>query len=282
MQGSSSTIFSPTARLPRKLVNKIQSLDFVEMSDLLPEAWIPDANESPSSIHGRKFRKRTPVADILVSTECYALMAAVLAEKFPTFSPRLFAYIRRVVHAEKNFRGTAWVAYDRLYRCQAAARRSLAWALEDSALYNEAFVGQVKFIAGCRYWLSENHATEACQEFNPPYPSYIQASPFLQHSIPKVNRYSSAAVTEVCIKFNENHCNYPACKYRHVCFNCGYPYPAVFCGSRVVISHHQVIAAVLLTVHVNQLLSKLTKSRSHCNRQTEMYHIINFAYDQHV
>ena len=47
-------MFSPTARLPRKLVNKIQSLDFVEMSELLPEAWIPDADESTSSIHGRQ------------------------------------------------------------------------------------------------------------------------------------------------------------------------------------------------------------------------------------
>ena len=231
MQGSSS-MFSPTARLPRKLVNKIQSLDFVEMSELLPEAWIPDADESTSSIHGRQPRRRTPVSDILVWTECYALMAAVLTEKFPRFSPQLFAYMRRVVHAAKNFRGTAWVAYDRLYRRQAAARRSLDWALEDSALYNEAFVGQAKFIARCKYCLSENHATEACQEFNPSYPSYIQAPPFLQHSIPKVNRYSSAATTELCRKFNENRCNYPACKYRHVCFNCGYPHPAIFCGSR--------------------------------------------------
>ena len=195
----------------------------------------------------------------------------------------MFAYMRRVVHAAKNFRGTAWVAYDRLYHRQAAARRSLDWALEDSALYNEAFVGQAKFIARCKYCLSENHATEACQEFNPSYPSYMQAPPFLQHSIPKVNRYSSAATTEVCRKFNENRCNYPACKYRHVCFNCGYPHPAVFCGSRGRDrSPPGDIAAVLLTVYVNQLLSKLTKTRSHRNRQTELYHIINFAYDQHV
>ena len=86
-----------------------------------------------SSIHGRQPRRRTPVSDILVWTECYALMAAVLTEKFPSFSPQLFAYMRRVVHAARNFRGTAWVAYDRLYRRQAAARRSLDWALEDSA-----------------------------------------------------------------------------------------------------------------------------------------------------
>ena len=76
-------MFSPTACLPRKLVGKIQNLDFVEMSELLPEAWFPDVDNSVASVHGRKPRRRTPVANSLVWTECYALMAAVLAEKFP-------------------------------------------------------------------------------------------------------------------------------------------------------------------------------------------------------
>eukprot|EP00731_Ephydatia_muelleri_P012033 Em0006g927a len=35
--------------------------------------------------------------------------------------------------------GTRWVTYDRLYRRQAAASRTLSWAVEDQTLYNEAF-----------------------------------------------------------------------------------------------------------------------------------------------
>ena len=66
------------------------------------------------------------------------MMAAVLAEKFPSKAPQLFIYMRRIVHAARNYRGTSWVAYDRLYRWQAVARCSLDWVVEDSALYNEA------------------------------------------------------------------------------------------------------------------------------------------------
>ena len=125
-----TSVLSPTARLPRKLVEKIQNLDFIEISELLPEAWIPDIDES------QKPRRRSPISDILVWVECFILMAADLAEKFPTKAPQLFAYMRRIVHAARNYRGMAWVAYDRLYCRQVAAHRSLDWAIEDSILYN--------------------------------------------------------------------------------------------------------------------------------------------------
>ena len=68
-------------------------------------------------------------------------MAAVLAEKFADKFPQLFACMCRIVHVVRNVRGTAWVAYDRLHHRQALAQRSLDRATEDSALYNEAFVG---------------------------------------------------------------------------------------------------------------------------------------------
>ena len=46
-------------------------------------------------------------------------MAAVLAEKCPGKALQLFAYLRHIVHAARNFWGTAWIAYDRLYWRQA-------------------------------------------------------------------------------------------------------------------------------------------------------------------
>ena len=106
---------------------RIQALEFVEISELLPEAWIPtESADSTTPLRRRPYR--TPVVDILVWTECYSLMAAVLAERFLDKAPQFFAYLRRIVHTAKAFRGTAWVAYDRLYRRQAASQRSLNWA----------------------------------------------------------------------------------------------------------------------------------------------------------
>ena len=82
---------------------------------------------------------------ILVWTKCFSLKAAVLAESFPDKAPQLLAYLRKIVHAARNFQGKAWVAYDRLYQRQVLAQRNLDWAKEDPSLYNEAFVGQAKF-----------------------------------------------------------------------------------------------------------------------------------------
>ena len=72
-------------------------MEFVEMSEMLPETWLPDTQDgTPTS---RRASHRIRVSDILVWTECFALMAAVLAEKFPGKAPQLWAYLHRIVHA---------------------------------------------------------------------------------------------------------------------------------------------------------------------------------------
>ena len=132
------------------------------MTELLPETWIPDCEDTSTS---QRCLHRAPISDILIWAKCFCLMAAVLSEKFPHKTTHLFAYQWLTIHATKTFRGTAWVAYDRLYRRQAASQHSLDWAAEDPALYNEAFMGQAKIMAQCHHCLSENHQSEACQEF---------------------------------------------------------------------------------------------------------------------
>ena len=78
------------------------------MSALLPEAWIPDPQDTftPS----RRPCQWTPGTDILVWTECYALMVVVLTEKQP-----------QIVHAARSLQGITHAAYDRLYHHQALA-----------------------------------------------------------------------------------------------------------------------------------------------------------------
>ena len=138
--------YSATTCLPLKLVSRIRALEFIEISEMLPEALLPDHQETGAT--ACRPSRSTPVTDILVWTECFLMMEAVLAEQFPDKAAQLLVYLRRVVHAARNFQGTAWVAYDRLYRRQALAQRSLDWAREDSSLYNEAFKGQAKPLPG--------------------------------------------------------------------------------------------------------------------------------------
>lgn len=82
--------YSPTAHLPHVLVARLHGLKFIEMCEMLPEAWMPEVQETPSS---RIPSCRAPISDIMVWTECYTLMAAVLAEKFPNKASQLLAYL---------------------------------------------------------------------------------------------------------------------------------------------------------------------------------------------
>lgn len=89
----------------------------------------------------RQHSQRAPITDILIWGECFAAMAAVLSRKYPSKSSELFAYQCRIFHVARKYEGQNWVTYNQVYRRQAASRRSLDWAQEDQALYNEAFGG---------------------------------------------------------------------------------------------------------------------------------------------
>ena len=65
-----------------KLLKRITNLEFVDMSDLLPETW--QVEEAESS-RGRS--RRTMVSDIHLWTECFTVYAAVLSKKFPSMAP---------------------------------------------------------------------------------------------------------------------------------------------------------------------------------------------------
>eukprot|EP00731_Ephydatia_muelleri_P034984 Em0089g15a len=137
-----------------------------QMAELLQEAW-PAESTSDGAVQGltlRLPRRSTPISDISVWVECYCLMAAVLCARYPARGPDMFMYLRRIVHCARKFEGQAWVTYDRQYRRQAAASRSLNWATEDQLLYNEAFSGNAKPTLRCKQCLSEHHSTETCPD----------------------------------------------------------------------------------------------------------------------
>ena len=234
-QGASGTVvlsnaFNPAARFPAKVVARIEGLEYVEMSELLQEAWAVESTDANPllKLHGR----RAPVTDILVWTECYASMAAILARRYPQKAPELFAYLRRIINAAQKYEGAAWVTYDRVFRRQAAARGTLDWSQEDQALYNEVFAGRARQCTRCRHCLSEHHATETCPD-TPVFPfAFPQLS--MTSAAPMGNmtqtRPPLARSGELCRKFNENRCFYRQCKHTHACSVCNGPHPAESCS----------------------------------------------------
>ncbi|KAL5467344.1 hypothetical protein EMCRGX_G031557 [Ephydatia muelleri] len=136
-------------------------MEFIEIYELLQEAWLPDttADATTQAITLRLPRRSTPVLDISVWVECYCLMASVLGARYPASASNLWAYLQRIVRCACTFDGHSWVTYDRLYRRQAAASRTLNWAVEDQTLYNEAFSGRAKPVARCKPLLSASANT---------------------------------------------------------------------------------------------------------------------------
>jgi hypothetical protein len=124
------------------------------MHDLLLDSWNVKRlqDELPCSRHG-------PVTNVLLWLEGYAVLVAVLSMAYPTYTPDLMAYMKRIIWAASNFEGNAWVTYDACYHRRAARTRSLEWSVEDVTLAQEAFAGRARAIPQCSFCLSRIHAS---------------------------------------------------------------------------------------------------------------------------
>ena len=77
---------SPSTGLPARLSCQIVDLEFVEMSELLPDSWqentqqlvVFDTQFNPCSLS-----RKAPVQDISLWIECFSRMAAVLVTRYP-------------------------------------------------------------------------------------------------------------------------------------------------------------------------------------------------------
>ena len=80
-----------TVVIPPKLVKRILDLEFIEMNELLPEAWAVEALQ-PCCQGSRRPSRQAPVADIMLWVECFSTLVAVLASKYPQHVPDFMAY----------------------------------------------------------------------------------------------------------------------------------------------------------------------------------------------
>lgn len=93
----------------------------------------------------RRPSRQAPVSDNLVWVECFSTLVAVVAAKYLEWVPDFMAYQKSIMQASQNFEGLARMLYNQCFHHQAAVTKSLVWSVSDSALYNEAFTGRVRF-----------------------------------------------------------------------------------------------------------------------------------------
>ena len=143
--------------LPPKLVKKIVSLEYVDMSELRPESWLmeEEGQQQGKCCHA-PHRKKSPVKDILTWVQCFASYVSVLAQPYPSKMPQLMAYMCTIIRIEKDFEDNAWQNYDMR---QAAITKSLEWGNIEPTLYSMAVTGHSKRRERC---FSPDHHTHAC------------------------------------------------------------------------------------------------------------------------
>ena len=223
--------------LPQRLVKRIWELQFVEMYELRPEAWLADSlleEESSGkccSLGAR--RKKTPVTDLCGWLQGYAALVGVLSVRFPHSVPQLMAYQSLIVKAYREFDGLGWVQYDRAFRRQAAITKDLNWSRINTTLYSLCFPGKAKRASVCRHCLSCDHVSDLCPEASVLPFQQLQAA-LLQLQPPAVQREQAATYTptDVCRLFNSrdgNKCHFKKCKFAHRCSKCNGAHPRSAC-----------------------------------------------------
>ena len=105
--------------LPQRLLTKILNLEFIEMQDLLPEAWLALTDDetvkccSTSAAGGRK--RRPPVTNIFTWLQGFASLTSALSTKYPAMVPEFMAYQSTIIKCYKDYDGLGWVQYDRAF-----------------------------------------------------------------------------------------------------------------------------------------------------------------------
>ena len=219
--------------VPAKVRARILGLEFIEMHELLPEAWDVEAPHGccPGS---RRQPRRAPVQDILLWTECISSLVAILGSAYPQHIADLMAYQRCIVRASRIFEGNAWVIYDRCYRRRAALARDLNWSVQCTALYNEAFTGRPRTIPRCGHCLSENHSQADCPDLPQGQPP-LGRQAAVRRSEPQASATQQSpapTLTGYCRLFNRVLCRSRRCKYQHLCNLCSLPHPEQVCPTR--------------------------------------------------
>lgn len=212
---------SQTLSLPPKLVKKILDLEFVDMSELLPDSW-RSQEEEQKCCHQRRVQRRGPVTDILLWVECFSSMVTILSSRFEGKTPHFMAYQQTIVKAHRAFTGEGWITYDTCYRRKAAVLKSLDWGVVDFTLYNETFTGRAKSIPRCRHCLSEHHPSHEC--------TYVPDSRV--DMLPRTSTRAARMLAPICQLYNGKNgsrCNFNPCKFQHLCADCWGNHPAAYC-----------------------------------------------------
>ena len=121
-----------SAPIPGKLVAKVQSLQFIEMWELLPdnitllERLAALLNTSALS-HSQRHTPQREVSSLLTWVCAFTTHIAIMAEVRTDLIKCRLAYMHNTVTEASRFGGDGWKTYDYVFWSQAAVDKSMDW-----------------------------------------------------------------------------------------------------------------------------------------------------------
>ena len=214
---------SPAAEtFPKKIVEKAQSGQFMEMKELLADnmALISQLDTVSGLSTSHMFGAARPRLREVTSLPiwCYCFMGYMaLCTSDPATRDQL-AYARLLIKEAQRHGGLGWLDYDRAFRQQAAADPSIRWntlipGLQASTILGQQQAGPGLFCTLCR---QVDHTRSQCALgcLEPP-----PVSSAAQVQAPPVGQ---GRRRRVCISWNKGDCIFPEgeCSYLHECPSC--------------------------------------------------------------
>ena len=149
-----------------KIVAAIVSGEFIELASLLEdhiEAEPPCFTLVADQLIIRPPKQRKAITDILSWMQALAVYTLVVTAYYPTRVTDLLKYQLLIMRTAQPFSGSAWLAYDRAFRRQAAAYKLTDWSHLNPELFHF-------YVSGC---VSVEHptATPPVQSVSPTKPS---------------------------------------------------------------------------------------------------------------
>ena len=208
--------------LSSKVMQQLQTLEFVELHEFLPAPLLRalegmDPSSCPShsccnSVLGDWQKRRTKtVGDVFTWMLCFHRFTAAASTYHPHKVGQFMAYANIVVRVHLEFEGDGWRAYDCAFRLQASGQPSVDWSALDLPLYARIFTAQSRRRNCCRYCAERDHPSNTC-----PWGVDV-ALPMGPYG----RQGSTGWDTPVCHSWNMGFCRFPnSCSFRHVCSRC--------------------------------------------------------------
>ena len=241
------SLVSSFPTIPAKLALKIQSLQFVEMRELLPDNLTIAEDATSRPLDQRP--KQREVASILSWVSAFATYIAVVAEAHPGRVKDMLAYMRIIVKEAGRSNNKGWLNYNRIFRQNAVSDPTLNWVRLDSSLHSSYCIPGEGLRVACPHCNEYDHSAEECAmsqsclnavkalsssgSLQPSMGGSSQHSPSFSHSSSaRFPKKSIPRNRKICLSWNNGKCILPgSCEYSHICATCHKAHRARDCSA---------------------------------------------------